>query len=165
MDKKKRIEELVDELNRYAYEYYSLDNPSVTDKEYDEKYYELKALEEEINYVLPYSPTVRVGDRILEGFVKYTHRARLWSLDKAQSIEELKAWHNRNLKFISEMNSRGENLPSPRYLLTKKFDGLTINLTYDENGILSSAATRGNGEVGEEVSAQVRTIKSIDIAT
>ncbi|MGG7142029.1 NAD-dependent DNA ligase LigA [Clostridium nigeriense] len=163
MDKKKRIEELVDELNRYAYEYYSLDNPSVTDKEYDERYYELKALEEETNYVLPYSPTLRVGDRVLEGFTKYTHKARLWSLDKAQSIEELKDWHNRNLKFINEMNARGEDLPSPRYVLTKKFDGLTVNLTYDEKGILVAAATRGNGEVGEEVSAQVKTIKSIPL--
>ncbi|MBE6052370.1 MAG: NAD-dependent DNA ligase LigA [Clostridium sartagoforme] len=163
MDKKKRIEELVEELNRYAYEYYSLDNSSVTDKEYDEKYYELKALEEEINYVLPYSPTLRVGDRVLEGFTKYTHKARLWSLDKAQSIEEIRDWHNRNLKFINEMNSRGENLPAPRYVLTKKFDGLTVNLTYDENGILSAAATRGTGEVGEEISAQVKTIKSIPL--
>lgn len=163
MDKKQRIEELVEELNRYAYEYYSLDNPSVTDKEYDEKYYKLKSLEEETGYVLSYSPTLRVGDRILEGFTKYTHKARLWSLDKAQSVGELQDWHNRNLKFIKEMNSRGENLPTPRYVLTKKFDGLTINLTYDENGILSSAATRGNGEVGEEVSAQVKTIKSIPL--
>lgn len=163
MDKKQRIEELVEELNRYAYEYYSLDNPSVTDKEYDEKYYELKSLEDETGYVLSYSPTLRVGDRILEGFTKYTHKARLWSLDKAQSVGELQDWHNRNLKFIKEMNSRGENLPAPRYVLTKKFDGLTINLTYDENGILSSAATRGNGEVGEEVSAQVKTIKSIPL--
>ena len=163
MDKKKRIEELVEELNRYAYECYSLDNPSVTDKEYDEKYYELKALEEETKYVLPYSPTLRVGDRVLEGFNKYTHKARLWSLDKAQSVQELKDWHNRNLKFINEMNARGENLPSPRYVLTKKFDGLTVNLTYDENGILVAAATRGNGEVGEEVSAQVKTIKSVPL--
>lgn len=163
MDKKKRIEELVEELNRYAYEYYSLDNPSVSDKEYDEKYYELKALEEEINYVLPYSPTLRVGDRVLEGFTKYTHKARLWSLDKAQTFQELRDWHNRNLKFINEMNLRGENLPSPRYVLTKKFDGLTINLTYDPNGVLVTAATRGNGEVGEEVSAQVKTIKSIPL--
>lgn len=163
MDKKKRIQELVEELNRYAYEYYSLDNPSVSDKEYDEKYYELKALEEEINYVLPYSPTLRVGDRVLEGFTKYTHKARLWSLDKAQTFQELRDWHNRNLKFINEMNLRGENLPSPRYVLTKKFDGLTINLTYDPNGVLVTAATRGNGEVGEEVSAQVKTIKSIPL--
>lgn len=163
MDKKQRIEELVNELNRYAYEYYSLDNPSVSDKDYDKKYDELKKLEEETNYVLPYSPTLRVGDRILEGFSKYTHKARLWSLDKAQSLEELKDWHNRNLKFIREMNSRGVDLPEPRYVLTKKFDGLTVNLTYDENGILASAATRGNGEVGEEVSAQVKTIKSIPL--
>lgn len=163
MDKKQRIEELVNELNRYAYEYYSLDNPSVSDKDYDKKYDELKKLEEETNYVLPYSPTLRVGDRILEGFSKYTHKARLWSLDKAQSLEELKDWHNRNLKFIREMNSRGEDLPETRYVLTKKFDGLTVNLTYDENGILASAATRGNGEVGEEVSAQVKTIKSIPL--
>lgn len=163
MDKIKRIEELVEELNRYAYEYYALDNPSVTDKEYDEKYYELKALEEETNHILPYSPTLRVGDRVLEGFSKYTHKARLWSLDKAQSIEELKDWHNRNLKFINEMNLKGENLPKPRYVVTKKFDGLTVNLTYDENGVLVAAATRGNGEVGEEVSAQVKTIKSIPL--
>ena len=163
MDKIKRIEELVEELNRYAYEYYALDNPSVSDKEYDEKYYELKALEEETNHVLPYSPTLRVGDRVLEGFNKYTHKARLWSLDKAQSIEELKDWHNRNLKFINEMNSKGEDLPKPRYVVTKKFDGLTVNLTYDENGVLVAAATRGNGEVGEEVSAQVKTIKSIPL--
>ena len=163
MDKKKRIEDLVDELNRYAYEYYSLDNPSVTDKEYDEKYYELKALEEETNYILPYSPTLRVGDKVLAGFNKYTHKARLWSLDKAQSIVELKNWHTRNLKFISEMNAKGEMLPAPRYVITKKFDGLTVNLTYDENGRLSAAATRGNGEVGEEISAQIRTIKSIPL--
>ena len=163
MDKNKRIEELVEELNRYAFEYYSLDNPSVTDKEYDEKYDELKALEEETNYILPYSPTLRVGDRVLDGFTKYTHKARLWSLDKAQSIEEIKDWHNRNLKFINEMNAKGESLPLPRYVLTKKFDGLTVNLTYNEEGILVAAATRGNGEVGEEVSAQVKTIKSIPL--
>ncbi|WP_207652808.1 NAD-dependent DNA ligase LigA [Clostridium isatidis] len=163
MDKKKRIEELVEELNRYSYEYYTLDNPSVTDKEYDEKYDELRKLEEETGYVLPYSPTLRVGDGILEGFNKYSHKGRLWSLDKAQSIEALREWHNKNLKFVKEMNERGENLSPLRYVLTKKFDGLTINLTYDETGILISAATRGNGEVGEEVTAQVKTIKSIPL--
>ena len=72
MDNKKRIEELVEELNRYSYEYYSLDNPTVTDKEYDEKYDELKRLEMEEGYVLPYSPTLRVGDVVLDGFNKYT---------------------------------------------------------------------------------------------
>ena len=165
MDKKIRVEELVELLNRYAYEYYSLDNPSVSDKEYDIKYDELRALEEETGYVLPYSPTQRVGDVVLQGFNKYTHKARLWSLDKAQSFEEIKDWHNRNVKFVNEMNSRGENLPNLRYVITKKFDGLTINLTYDENGILQTAATRGNGETGEEVTAQVKTIKEIPLKT
>ena len=165
MDKKARIEELVELLNKYAYEYYSLDNPSVTDKEYDSKYDELKALEEETGYVLPYSPTHRVGDVTLQGFSKYTHKARLWSLDKAQSFEEIIDWHNRNVKFVNEMNSRGENLPPLRYVITKKFDGLTINLTYNEDGVMEVAATRGNGETGEVVTAQVKTIKSIPLKT
>ena len=163
MDKKARIEELVELLNKYAYEYYSLDKPSVTDKEYDLKYDELKKLEEETSYVLPYSPTQRVGDVILEGFKKYTHRARLWSLDKAQSLDEIKDWHNRNVKFVNEMNQRGENLPPLRYVITKKFDGLTINLTYNEAGVLEVAATRGTGETGEDVTAQVKTIKEIPL--
>lgn len=165
MDKKARIEELVELLNKYAYEYYSLDKPSVTDKEYDLKYDELKELENETGYVLPYSPTQRVGDVILEGFKKYTHKARLWSLDKAQSMEEIKEWHNRNIKFVNEMNARGENLPPLRYVITKKFDGLTINLTYNEEGILEVAATRGTGETGEDVTAQVKTIKEIPLKT
>lgn len=163
MDNKKRIEELVEELNRYSYEYYSLDNPTVTDKEYDKKYDELKKLEIEEGYVLPYSPTLRVGDVVLEGFNKYTHKAPLWSMDKAQTIEELYEWHNRNVKFVNEMREQGEDLPDLKYVLTKKFDGLTINLTYDENGVLITAATRGTGTVGEEVTAQVKTIKSIPL--
>ena len=163
MNNKKRIEELVEELNRYSYEYYSLDNPSVTDKEYDKKYDELKKLETEENYVLPYSPTLRVGDTVLEGFKKYTHKARLWSMDKAQTVEELMSWHNRNVKFVEEMRQRGENLPDLKYVLTKKFDGLTINLTYNEQGVLEIAATRGTGAIGEEVTAQVKTIKSIPL--
>ena len=163
MSKEKRIEELVELLNKYAYEYYSLDKPSVTDKEYDIKYDELKALEDEIGYVLPYSPTQRVGDVVLKGFSKYTHKARLWSLDKAQSFDEIKDWHNRNIKFVNEMNSQGEQLPPLRYVVTKKFDGLTINLTYNEEGILEIAATRGTGETGETVTAQVKTIKAIPL--
>ena len=165
MDKKARVEELVELLNKYSYEYYSLDNPSVTDKEYDVKYDELKLLEDEIGYVLPYSPTQRVGDVVLQGFSKYTHKARLWSLDKAQSIKEIEDSHNRNINFVNEMNSREENLPPLRYVITKKFDGLTINLTYNEDGIMEVAATRGNGETGEVVTAQVKTIKSIPLKT
>lgn len=163
MDKIERIKELVEKLNRYSYEYYSLDNPSVSDKDYDKKYYELQELEKETGYVLPYSPTLRVGDVVIDGFKKYTHKARLWSLDKAQSLEEIKDWHNRNVKFIEEMRSKGENLPDLKYVLTKKFDGLTINLTYSKEGILEIAATRGTGSIGEEVTPQVKTIKSIPL--
>lgn len=163
MDKIKRIEELVKELNKYSYEYYSLDKPTVTDKEYDEKYDELIKLEKEENYILPYSPSQRIGDVVLDGFTKYRHKSRLWSMDKAQTIEELESWHNRNLKFINEMKERGEELPNLKYILTKKFDGLTINLTYNIEGIMETAATRGTGDVGEEVTAQVKTIKSIPL--
>ncbi|MBE6072731.1 MAG: NAD-dependent DNA ligase LigA [Clostridium butyricum] len=163
MDSKEKIKELVTKLNRYSYEYYSLDDPSVSDKQYDKEYDELKKLEEETGYVLPYSPTLRVGDVVLEGFNKYTHKARLWSMDKAQTVQELKDWHNRNVKFVNEMRSQGEDLPDLKYVLTKKFDGLTINLTYNEEGILTIAATRGTGEIGEEVTAQVKTIKSIPL--
>ncbi|HEY5525819.1 MAG TPA: NAD-dependent DNA ligase LigA, partial [Clostridium sp.] len=163
MDNKNRIEKLVEELNRYSYEYYTLDAQTVTDKEYDVKYDELKKLEIEEGYILPYSPSLRVGDVVLSGFSKYTHKGRLWSLDKAQSVEELKSWHNRNLKFLADMRAKGENLPDLKYILTKKFDGLTINLTYNEEGVLDTAATRGTGYIGEEVTSQVKTIKSIPL--
>lgn len=159
-----RIKELVDELNRYAYEYYALDKPSVSDKEYDEKYDELVKLEKDSGHVLSYSPTQRVGDVTLSEFQKYTHKARLWSLDKAQSHEELTEWHNRNVRVRDEYNSSHEDqLPPLKYVVTKKFDGLTINLTYDESGILAKGATRGTGFIGEDVTAQVKTIKSIPL--
>ena len=164
MDKKKLIEELVEELNKYAYEYYVLGNSSVTDKDYDKKYYELVDLEKETGYKLPYSPTQRVGDVILPEFKKYTHKARLWSLDKAQTLDEIREWHNRNVKFLEEYNrTSDEELPPLKYILTKKFDGLTINLSYDENGVLVTGATRGTGAIGEDVTAQVKTIKSIPL--
>ncbi len=164
MDKKKLIEELIEELNKYAYEYYVLGNSSVTDKDYDKKYYELVDLEKETGYKLPYSPTQRVGDVILPEFKKYTHKARLWSLDKAQTLEEIREWHNRNVKFLEEYNrTSDEELPPLKYILTKKFDGLTINLSYDENGVLVTGATRGTGAIGEDVTAQVKTIKSIPL--
>ena len=163
-EKKKRIYELVEELNKYAYEYYVLDNPTVADKEYDKIYDELVKLEKETGFVLSYSPTQRVGDTILTQFDKYTHKSRLWSLDKAQSIEQLKEWINRNKRIITEYNnSNEEKLPMPTYILTKKFDGLTINCTYDENGILVKGATRGTGIIGEDITSQVKTIKSIPL--
>jgi len=163
-EKKKRIYELVEELNKYAYEYYVLDNPTVADKEYDKIYDELVKLEKETGFVLSYSPTQRVGDTILTQFDKYTHKSRLWSLDKAQSIGQLKEWINRNKRIITEYNnSNEEKLPMPTYILTKKFDGLTINCTYDENGILVKGATRGTGIIGEDITSQVKTIKSIPL--
>lgn len=162
--KRERMLELIEELNRYSYEYYTLDNPSVSDKEYDKKYDELKNLEVELGEVLPYSPTLRVGDVILDEFKKYKHKAPLWSLDKAQSIGEIKEWHNRNIKAIQDYNStHEEQLPPLKYILTKKFDGLSINLTYNEEGILEVAASRGTGEVGEDITSQVKTIKSIPL--
>jgi DNA ligase (NAD+) len=163
VDKKEKIKELVEQLNNYSYKYYVLDDPSVTDKEYDKIYDELKKLEEETGFVLPYSPTLRVGDIVLDGFEKYTHKAKLWSLDKAQSIQEIIDWHNRNVKFVNDMRLKGEDLPDLKYVLTKKFDGLTINLTYNEEGVMEIAATRGTGNIGENVTAQVKTIKSIPL--
>ena len=163
-EKRDEMLKLVDELNRYSYEYYTLDNPSVSDKEYDRKYDELKKLELELEEVLPYSPTLRVGDVVLEKFKKYKHKASLWSLDKAQSLSEIIDWHNRNVKAINEYNgTHEEKLPDLKYVVTKKFDGLTINLTYDESGVLSVAASRGTGLVGEDITSQIKTIKSIPL--
>ncbi|MEW8994840.1 NAD-dependent DNA ligase LigA [Clostridium sp.] len=163
-DKRSKMLKLVEELNKYSYEYYVLDNPIISDKEYDKKYDELKVLESELKEVLPYSPTLRVGDIVLDEFKKYKHRAPLWSLDKAQSIEQIKDWHNRNVKAINEYNnSHEEKLPSIKYIVTKKFDGLSINLTYDEDGVLIVGASRGTGEIGEDITSQVKTIKSIPL--
>lgn len=158
------MEKLAEELNRWAYEYYTLDKPSVSDREYDEKYYELVKLEKESGIVLPYSPTQRVGDVILPEFEKYTHKASLWSLDKAQSISALKEWHARNVKAVNEYNmEHSDKLLSLSYVVTKKFDGLTINCTYDEDGVLVKAATRGTGAVGEDITAQAKTIKTLPL--
>lgn len=163
-EKVRQITELVSELNRYAYEYYTNDNPSVSDKEYDAKYDVLIKLEHETGYVLPYSPSQRVGDAVLSQFEKYTHKARLWSLGKAQSVGELKAWHERNVKAVNEYNMHNdEKLPPLEYIVTKKFDGLTINCTYDDSGVMVNAATRGTGEIGENITLQAKTIKSIPL--
>ena len=164
MDKIKRIEMLVEELNRYAYEYYTLGNSSVSDKEYDGKYDELITLEKELDYKLDYSPTQRIGDVVLSEFKKYKHKAPLWSLGKAQTIKEIEDWHKRNIKFVSEYNeTTTERLPELKYIATKKFDGLTVNISYNEEGVLVTAATRGNGEFGEDVTAQVKTIKALPL--
>jgi DNA ligase (NAD+) len=150
------MRKLVDRLNEYAYKYYVLDDPVVSDKEYDELYDKLSALEEQTNTVLPDSPTIRVGGEVLKGFVTHEHLAPLWSLDKAKTSSELISWDNRVKRLL------GEGELSIEYVLEYKFDGLTLNLTYD-NGHLVQAATRGNGVVGESILEQVKTIKSIPL--
>lgn len=148
-----RMHELVKQLNYYAYRYYVLDDPVVSDGEYDKLYDELAALEKQTGVVLPDSPTIRVGDKPLSKFNQVIHRGKLFSLDKCQSKEEMRAW-------LDKLSIDGK---MPLCSVEYKFDGLTINLTY-ENGVLTRAATRGNGEVGEEVTMQVRTIKSVPLS-
>ena len=148
-----RMEELVKILNKYAHEYYVLDNPTVSDYEYDKLYYELVDLEKKTGIVLFDSPTKRVGGEPISAFQKHTHIERLYSLDKATSDEELLAFDNRiNKEDVDE-----------EYTVEYKFDGLTICLTYDE-GKFVRATTRGNGVVGEDVTSQVLTVKSFPLS-
>lgn len=161
MSKEERIKELIKTLDDLNYHYYTLDNPKVSDKEYDKIYDELVQLEKETNYILNYSPTQRVGGHILEKFEKHAHLAKLWSLDKSQSYGELKDWDRRVRKSIEDYNRDSIlKLPEVEYILEYKFDGLTINLTYS-NGELIQGATRGNGSVGEGILEQIKTIISI----
>lgn len=165
IDAQSHMEKLVAELQRYDYYYYTLDDPLITDKEYDVLYDELVALEQALDIILPHSPTQRVGGALLTGFYSHRHVARLWSLDKAQYNTDLVAWHERVCKLIEDYNLQHpleEPLPAPTYVVEPKFDGLTINLTYT-NGLLVQAATRGNGVVGEAILPQVKTIRSIPL--
>lgn len=147
------MRELVDKLNRYAYQYYVLDEPTIADVEYDRLYDQLLAMEKESGIVLADSPTVRVGGQPLSKFESVRHLGRLYSLDKCQSKEELRAW-------LEKLKNADGKLPTCS--LEYKYDGLTINLTY-ENGELVRGATRGNGVEGEDVTAQVKTIKSVPL--
>lgn len=155
---------LIEEINHHNYLYYTLDQPSLSDADYDKLYDRLVALERETGVTLPDSPTQRVGDQLLKGFDEHKHRSRLWSLDKAQNQEDLAAWHTRALKLVNDYNSKNPDTPLPplAFVMELKFDGLTLNLTY-EGGVLVQAATRGNGVVGEGILAQVKTIKSIPL--
>jgi len=159
---KEEMRRLVDELNHHNYLYYTLDRPGLADADYDKLYDRLVALERETGETLPDSPTRRVGGETLKGFEPHKHLSRLWSLDKAQTKEDLLAWHARVQKLVGEYNANHPDtpLPAPSFVLELKFDGLTLNLTY-ENGMLVQAATRGNGTVGEGILAQVRTIRSV----
>ncbi len=146
------MKQLVEKLNDYAYRYYVLDAPVISDAEYDKLYDKLVALEKQTGVILPNSPTQRVGDTVLSNFQKVTHEVRLYSLDKCQSKEQLLEW----------MNDVCEKENDVDFTLEYKFDGLTIVCTY-ENGFLQSCATRGNGIVGEDVTLQVKTIKSVPL--
>ncbi len=146
-----RMRELVDLLNQYAKEYYVEDSPTVSDERYDELYDELIALEKEKGVSFPDSPTTKVGAKSNKRFPPYAHRERLYSLDKSKTVEGVHEWIER-VKKIS-----GSFVP---LTLEYKYDGLTISLTYDK-GVLCSAATRGDGTVGEVVTEQIKTIKNI----
>lgn len=147
-----RMRELVDLLNKYAYEYYVQDAPSVTDAEYDRLYDELRELEAESGVRLADSPTRRVGGEPIKAFARHEHIARLYSLDKAVTEDEMNAFF-----------TRVEKAGGATYVVEYKFDGLTICLTYDQ-GRFVRATTRGNGVVGEDVTAQVLTIRSFPLA-
>lgn len=163
MDKKEQINKLIEKIEELNYHYYTLDSPLVSDGEYDKLYYKLKGLEEESGYSPDNSPTQKVGGEVLEKFEKHFHISRLYSQDKAQTYEELNDWIKRVGRLRSAYNdSHRESLEEIEFIMEYKFDGLTINLTY-ENGKLKNASTRGNGIVGEEISAQTKTIKSIPL--
>jgi len=160
-----RMRELIAIISDYDYHYYTLDQPKVTDAEYDRLYDELRALEATTGVTLPDSPTHRVGGVTIDQFAEHKHLARLWSLDKAQSAADLHEWDKRVHKLIDEYNNNNPDtpLPAPSYVLEQKFDGLTINLTY-QNGELVQAATRGRGVVGESVLPQVKTVRSVPLS-
>ena len=147
------MKELVELLNRYAYEYYTKDAPSVSDSEYDQLYRELVELETaHPDEILPESPTHRVGGVVLKGFTKYQHQYPLYSLQDAFSREELEAFDQRVRK----------EFPSVSYVCELKIDGLSISLTY-ENGVLVTGATRGDGSVGEDITENLKRVKDIPL--
>ena len=149
-----RMKELVELLNRYATEYYTSDNPSVSDSEYDRLYRELVELENAYpEQVLPDSPTHRVGGKILDGFEKYSHQYPLYSLQDAFSREELDAFDARVRKELDDVT----------YICELKIDGLSISLTY-EQGIFVAGATRGDGSVGENITENLKRVKDIPLS-
>ena len=149
MDKISRMQELIELLNKYNYAYYTLDNPLISDKEYDDLYYELVSLEKETGKILEGSPTQKVGDVVLDKFEKVEHEKKLYSLNKANNYEELKSWYDDMLK-----------MGAKSFSVEYKYDGLRVVLTY-ENGLLKKGATRGNGIIGENITEQVKTIRNI----
>ena len=149
-----RMRQLVDRLNETARAYYELDNPIISDMQWDAMYAELQKMERETGIVLPDSPSHRVGGEPLKVFENHTHLHRLWSMDKVQSFDALEDWIARTQKLTGKQNLQ--------YYVEYKFDGLTLNLTYDQ-GVLVQAATRGNGVVGEAILPQARTIRTLPL--
>ena len=150
--KESRQEYLVRLLNEYAYKYYVLESPIVADYDYDKLYDELLEIENKTGVVLPSSPTRRVGGDILEGFQKVEHKVQLYSLNKCNDVAGIE-------KFLSDVKTV---VPNPKFTLEYKFDGLRIIARY-EGGLLVQASTRGNGLFGEDVTEQVKTIKSVPL--
>ena len=153
-----RMRELIDKLNEASRRYYDQNESDISDDEWDAMYAELRRLEEKTGERMADSPTRRVGGAVMEGFEQHRHIARLWSMDKAQSEEEIFAWAQRCEKQTTEAGG----LPKNSYCVEYKLDGLTVNLTYD-GGKLVQAATRGNGEVGEAILPQAMTIRTIPL--
>lgn len=153
-DKKIEImQNLIEKINRASYSYYVLDNPIISDKEWDKMYYELLDLEKETGIISPNSPSQKIGGEVLDGFKKITHTKKLMSLGKAQTVEEIIDWNTRNQNIIPF---------ETEFSVEYKFDGLSLAITYD-NGKLVNASTRGNGEIGEDVTAQVKTIRTVPL--
>ena len=153
-----RMRGLIDKLNEASRRYYDQNESDISDDEWDAMYAELRKLEEKTGERMADSPTRRVGGAVMEGFEQHRHIARLWSMDKAQSEEEIFAWAQRCEKQTTEAGG----LPKNSYCVEYKLDGLTVNLTYD-GGRLIQAATRGNGEVGEAILPQAMTIRTIPL--
>lgn len=151
-EKLQKMKELIKEIAKHNYNYYVLDNPTISDSEYDKLYYSLVDLEKETGVVLPYSPTQRVGDTVLEGFTKKRHEVPLYSLNKVRDFADLEKW-------VNDMESETGGTD---FAVEYKFDGLNLVIEY-QNGEFVSATTRGNGTIGEDVSLQVKTIKTVPL--
>ena len=154
MDKFERMKWLVGEINKHNKNYYVYDNPTISDAEYDALYYELVDLEKELNFTMENSPTSRVGDYVLEEFKKHKHEVPLYSLNKVKDYEDLEKW-------INDMKKATGN-PDVDFSIEYKYDGLKVVIEY-QNGKYIQATTRGNGSIGEDVTAQVKTIKSVPL--
>ena len=158
MDELKRMQELIARLDAASKAYYDGNDAIMSDDEWDAMYAQLRALEDQTGVRLENSPTRRVGGEVLAGFQPHRHIARLWSMDKAQSEEEILAWAQR----CQKLTEAAGGLPQNAYAVEYKLDGLTLNLTYD-GGRLVQAATRGDGETGEGILAQAQTIRCIPL--